>query len=87
MRKISNSMYHGQMKFFVEVENEDEDLDVYEGDLDVFVIYEPENDLKYVDEIYINHLFKEGEEIKFVKQEEIPQKVRDAILEYVKYEV
>lgn len=87
MRKISNSMYHGQMKFFVEVENEDEDLDVYEGDLDVFVVYEPENDIKYVDEIYINHLFKEGEEIKFVKQEEIPQNVRDAILEYVKYEV
>lgn len=87
MRKITNSMYHGQMKFFVEVDNEEDDFDVYEGDLDVFVVYEPENDIKYVDEIYINHLFKEGEEIKFVKQEEIPQKVRDAILEYVKYEV
>lgn len=87
MRKISNSMYHGQMKFFVEVENEDEDLDVYEGDLDVFVVYEPENDIKYVDEIYINHLFKEGEEIKFVKQEEIPQKVRDAILKWAEYEI
>lgn len=87
MRKISNSLYYGQKKFYVEVENDDEDLDVYEGDLDVWVIYEPENYLKYIDEIYINHLFKEGEEIKFVKQDEIPQKVRDTILEWAECEI
>lgn len=87
MRKISKSMYHLQMKFFVEVENEDEELDNYDGNIDVWVIYEPENDIKYIDDIYINHLFKEGEEIKFVKQEEIPQKVRDAILKYAECEI
>lgn len=86
MSKASRFIHHDIKKFYVEVENED-DLDNYEGDLDVWVIRDPENDYKIIEDFFINHIYKNGEEINFVKQDEIPQKVRDSILNWLEYEV
>lgn len=84
MRKIKDYTWHDQKKIEFELDDSDGGYNNYEAFVDYWFVSEPAwNDYpgcKYIDEIYINALIKDGDEVHFVKQSDIKDEVKNKIV-------
>lgn len=76
MKQISEYKWHDREKINFTI-----DLDEYVIDADYWIIYEPEIDLKYIDEVSVNTIYKNGEYLSFVSQKEIPEYLMKEIVD------
>lgn len=63
------------------------DLDEYVVDVDFWVIDEPDTNVKYIDDIYINSILKNGDEYKFLYQRDIDKEITNEVVCYLEREI
>lgn len=68
-------------------EEEEGQIDCYKVDVNFWVIYDPEVNYKVIDDFYINSIEKNGEELEFILQKDIPEELKTEILNQLEYEV
>ena len=87
MRKLGNNRWHDNVN--VHFELGDEDLDRYEINVDAWYIIEPKTKdypgIEYVDEVYINTINKNGIDLDFTKQKDIPEEIKQAVIEELEF--
>ena len=80
MKQIKEYTWHDQRRIEFELDDENGGYDQYEAFVDFWFVNEPDVNFKSVDEVYINSLIKNGEEVHFIKQSDIPYEIHDAVV-------
>jgi hypothetical protein len=75
MKQIKDHTYHDQKRVNFSI-----DEDEYEAFVDYWYISEPEVNYFSIDEVWVNQLFKNGDEVRFVYQRNINKNIINAIL-------
>jgi hypothetical protein len=82
MRKLSKYKWTDRRKINFVI-----DLDEYFVDVDVWVIDEPDTNIKYVDDIYINSILKNGDDYKFLYQRDIEKDIVTQVINYLEKDI
>lgn len=63
------------------------DLDEYFVDVDVWVIDEPDVNIKYIDDVHINSILKNGDDYQFLYQRDIDKDIVNQVINYLEEDI